>query len=134
MANTNAIPIGDEDPYAAEEQKLANELAGKGVSVSSIATAPVPPYEAYEADYNSGSGEKLAVPTADIKYSAADLDALAAANGVDAGEGGNISDSFLFENENRAQAAVQVGAAQARNQETNTSLSQQPPPVITPFI
>jgi hypothetical protein len=31
---------GDEDPYAAEEQVLANELSGDGVSVSSIVTTP----------------------------------------------------------------------------------------------
>jgi hypothetical protein len=123
--NTSATPVGDEDPYAAEEQKLANELSGDGVSVSSIETKPQPVDPQVAQDLENGAGETLAVPASDVKYSAKDLDALAAANGVDAGDGGVISDAFLFENENRAQAAVQVGAAQARDQETNTSLSQQ---------
>ncbi len=84
-----------------------------------------------------GEADEVAVPTSDVKYSAADLDALAAANGVDAGDGGAISDQFLFENENRAQAytsefglgslqgEVSTGVFQAQNQQTNTSLSQQ---------
>jgi hypothetical protein len=86
-------------------------------------------------DYNAGlaganpvetssAGTNVAVPASDVKTSAADLDALAAANGVDDGGGGNISDAFLFENENRAQAAVQTGVIQAQNQETVSNLSQ----------
>jgi hypothetical protein len=35
-----AEPVGDEDPYAAQEQALANDLSGNGVSVSSIVTTP----------------------------------------------------------------------------------------------
>lgn len=70
--------------------------------------------------------ETAAVSAGDVKYSAADLDAIAANAGVDTGEGGVISDAFLFENENRAQAAVQVGAANAENQDTRTSLAQMP--------
>lgn len=90
------------------------------------------------------AGEQVAEPAAsEVRYSAAELDALAAANGVDAGEGGAISDQFLFENERRSQAyaaefglgslaaigqnAVTSGVRAARSQMTNTSLSQQPP-------
>lgn len=80
-------------------------------------------------DPQVSSGEEPAVPASDVRYSAADLDALAAANGVDAGEGGTISDAFLFENENRAQIdagylGAQVGQAQA--QQSNSDFAQFP--------
>ena len=92
----------------------------------------------------ASAAEEVAQPAAsEVRYSAADLDALAAANGVDTGEGGAISDQFLFNNETKAQAyaaefglgslaaigqgAVTTGVFQAQNQETNMSLSQQLP-------
>ena len=107
---------------------------------SEIDTAPAPVDPA--VDPEAGAGETAAVPASDVKYSAADLDALAAANGVDAGEGGAITDQFLFANETRAQAyaaefgvgslaaigqgGVTTGVRQAQNQETYSSLNQMP--------
>lgn len=43
------------------------------------------------------------VPLGDIQYTPEELDALAAANGVDAGDGGNIPESFLYTNETLSQ-------------------------------
>ena len=100
--------------------------------VSSGDTVAEPPADAQLDGDISGYGEQNEAPVSasEVKYSAAELDALAAANGVDSGDGGNISDAFLFENENRATtgsreaAEVTTGVFQANNQETNTSLSQ----------
>ena len=112
------------------------------ISESEIDREPAPVDPAVDP---ASAAEQVAepVPASEVKYSAADLDALAAANGVDAGEGGAISDQFLFNNETKAQAyaaefglgslaaigqaAVTTGVIQAQNQETNMSLSQQLP-------
>jgi hypothetical protein len=127
-----ADPVDDTSGYGEQNDTQVPD--------SEIDTAPadVDP----EVDPDAAAAEDVAVPASDVKYSAADLDALAAANGVDAGEGGAISDQFLFDNENRAQAyaaefglgslaaigqsGVQVGAALAQNQDTYSSLSQMP--------
>ena len=129
--NTSATPVGDDDPYAAEEQALANELAGDGVSVTSIQTGPEPVDPQIAQDLENGAGETLAVPAADVRYSAADLDALAAANGVDAGDVDTevgIVEAQLYRDEAtaRGQSEVTTGVIQANNQETNKSLAQQP--------
>lgn len=50
----------------------------------------------------------------EIRYSPAELDALVEANGADAGDGGVISDEFLFANEDAAQVAA--GTERARQQ------------------
>jgi hypothetical protein len=129
--NTSATPVGDEDPYAAEEQALANELAGAGVSVSSIETKaqPVNPtvsYEAYEADY--GAGQTLAVPTEDIKTSAGNVNPSTDPSTFftnPASAGSFTGALFGLDAAGAAAAKAVVGAAQARSQETNTSLSQQ---------
>jgi hypothetical protein len=118
------------------------------ISDSEIDREPAPVDPA--VDPEAGAAEQVAEPAAsEVRYSAAELDALAAANGVDAGEGGAISDQFLFENERRSQAYASefglgslaaiglgatgaaaratVGAAQAGAQESNMSLTQQMP-------
>jgi hypothetical protein len=131
--NTSATPVGDEDPYAAEEQKLANELSGDGVSVSSIETKPQPvdpkeSYEAYEADY--GAGQTLSVPTADVKKSAADVNPTTAGPLTSSAKfTGDIftGDIFKLGAVGTAAAKTWAGTNQARNQETNNSLSQQMP-------
>ena len=73
------------------------------ISESEIDREPAPVDPAVDP---ASAAEQVAepVPASEVKYSAADLDALAAANGVDAGEGGAISDQFLFNNETKAQA------------------------------
>jgi hypothetical protein len=92
-------------------------------------------------DPQAGPGENSAVPASDVRYSAEDLDAIAANAGVDAGEGGAISDQFLFDNETRAQAyasefglgslaaigqnSVTTGVRQANDQPKVSGLSQQ---------
>jgi hypothetical protein len=43
------------------------------------------------------------VPPTDVHYSPEELDAIAAANGVDAGDGGNIPESALYRNETASQ-------------------------------
>jgi hypothetical protein len=87
-----------------------------------------------EVNDTSGYGEadELAVPASEVKYSAADLDALAAANGVDAGNTDievGITDAQLFagEAEAQSQGGVSSQVRQAQNQETTTNLSQQMP-------
>ena len=78
-----------------------------------------------------GAQNELAVPTADVKFSAEELDALAAANGVSQGEPDievGITEAQLFSAESDAQALsigrAQVGANNARAQETNASQAQ----------
>ena len=127
--NTSAVPVGDEDPYAAEEQTLANELAGDGVSVSSIETKPQPVDPQVAQDLENGAGTDVAVPTADVKTSASavnpEVAAITAATGV--ANGGTFSGAlFGLGAAGAAAAKAVVGAAQARNQETNTSLAQMP--------
>lgn len=129
------MPTADDTDYYAG-------LADGTVSASDVDRAPAP--VSNPPDPQVGSGETVAtVPASEVKYSAADLDALAAANGVDAGEGSAITDQFLFQNETRAQAyasefgvgalagigqnSVTTGVRQAQNQDTNQSLSQQMP-------
>ena len=87
------------------------ELRARGIDPS-----PTPVSNPPDPQVSSAELVGTPVPASEVKYSAADLDALAAANGVDAGDGGNISDAFLFENENRAQTAVTTGVIQAQNQ------------------
>ena len=117
------------DPVV-EDTSGYGEQNEQPVSASEVDRAPAPVDPAVAQDLENGSGETVAQPSASsVKYSAADLDALAAANGVDAGEGGTISDAFLFENENRSQIAAgqvsaQVGQAQA--QQTTANLAQFP--------
>ena len=76
-------------------------------------------------DPQVSSGDTVAVPASNIRYSAAELDALAAANGVDAGNTDievGITDSQLF----TAESEVSSQVFQAQNQETNRQLSQMP--------
>lgn len=74
-----------------------------------------------------GEADELAVPASEVKLSAADLDALAVANGVDAG-GGGITDAQLFAGEagSLSQGEVTSQVLSAQNQETYTGLTQQP--------
>lgn len=77
-----------------------------------------------------GEADELAVPASDVRYSATDLNAIAAANNVDAGdvEAGGITESQLYQTESGIggiQSQVSTGVFQAQNQETNTSLAQQ---------
>jgi hypothetical protein len=86
-------------------------------------------------DPQVSSGENVAtVPVSDIRFSASDLDALAAANGVDAGDvnvgAGGITEAQLYEAEGvfggaPGQSGVSSQVRQAQNQETNSTLSQQ---------
>ncbi len=117
------------------EQNIANEPRSLAVDPN---TDPV-------AEFRRGSGEELAVPTqdvpvsdtsgygeqnelavpvSDVKFSAAELDALAAANGVSQGEPDievGITDAQLF----AAEGEVSSKVIQAQNQQTNSNLSQQ---------
>jgi hypothetical protein len=83
-------------------------------------------------DPQVSSGEDVATPPASqVKFSAADLDALAAANGVDAGNTDievGITDAQLFAAEAEASGQARVGSQviQARNQETTANLAQFP--------
>jgi hypothetical protein len=139
--NTRATPVGDEDPYAAEEQALANELSGDGVSVSSIETKPQPVDPQIAQDLENGAGETLAVPTSDINTSAAPTnfgttiqtfddgstiqtfdDGSTLATGID----GSISSSPSNDAQAVSQSEVSTGVFQAQNQETNRALSQMP--------
>jgi hypothetical protein len=126
------------DPTLAEQIAAVNQAQENPIPVSNPPDPQVPQTQsdqiaavdtAYQAsqvpvEASLSAGESIAVSASDVKYSAADLNALAAANGVDAGNGGTISDAFLFENENRAQIAAgslgaQVGQAQAQQNKSD---------------
>jgi hypothetical protein len=82
-------------------------------------------------DPQTGAGEDVAVPASEVRFSAADLDALAAANGVDAGNTDievGITDAQLFAAEAtaREQGEVSSQVRQAQNQQTNSNLAQFP--------
>lgn len=125
--NTSATPVGDEDPYAAEEQKLANELAGDGVSVSSIETKPQPVDPQIAQDLENGAGQTLAVPTADVKKTASNVSPTVDPAAGEAGSPQAGPPVSLADPTSLASARAEVGAAQANAQDTNQSLSQQMP-------
>jgi hypothetical protein len=83
-------------------------------------------------DPQVSSGDQVAtVPESSVRFSAADLDALAAANGVDAGNTDievGITDAQLFaaEAEAQQQGGVSSQVRQAQNQQTNSNLAQFP--------
>jgi len=114
----------DIDPFAG--------LAGSGeivaVPTDDILTEADPTTSPY------GELNELAVPASDVRYSPEELDALAAANGVDAGNTDievGITDAQLFEAESvfggaPSQGGVSSQVRQAQNQQTNSSLAQMP--------
>jgi hypothetical protein len=118
-----AVPFSNVDTNPAPVSPTTDPQAGAGETVAK------PTADVQQDGNTSGYGEQNEAPVSasSVKYSAADLDKLAAANGVDAGEGGVITEQFLYENENRAQAAVSSQVIQTQNQDTNQSLSQQMP-------
>lgn len=126
--NTSAVPVGDEDPYAAEEQALANELAGDGVTVSSIDTKPEPVDPQIAQDLENGPGTDVAVPTADVKTSAKDVSTTTDPSTYftnPASAGTFAGALFGLDAAGRA-AGAQIGAAQARNQPANNAAAQMP--------
>ena len=78
-----------------------------------------------------GSPNEPEVPASEVRFSAADLDALAAANGVSAGDTDievGITDAQLFAAEAEAQSQGRVSSQvrQTRNQPNNRGLAQFP--------
>ena len=78
-----------------------------------------------------GSLNEPEVPASEVRFSAADLDALASANGVDAGDTDievGITDAQLFaaEAEAQSQGRVTSQVRQAQNQPNNRALAQFP--------
>jgi len=120
MADPNPVNP-DVDPQTGAAQDLA-------VPVDDIREEADPTTSPY------GEQNELAVPTADIRYSPEELDALAAANGVSQGEPDievGITDAQLFEAESvfggaPSQSGVSSQVRQAQNQQTNSSLAQFP--------
>jgi len=93
-----------------------------------------PPTDFQQAGNTSGYGEpnETQVPASEVKYSAADLEALAARNNVSLGEPDpevGIVEAQLYRDEAtaRRQSEVSSGVFQTKNQDTNQSLSQQMP-------
>jgi hypothetical protein len=134
-ASTNAPVSGANDTQLQQQQIVSTSASPNGSDISRDTS--VDP----AVDPQAGPGENSAVPASDVRYSAEDLDAIAANAGVDAGEGGAISDQFLFDNETRAQAyasefglgslaaigqnSVTTGVRQANDQPKVSGLSQQ---------
>ena len=115
-------PVGDEDPYAAQEQALANELAGDGVTVTSIETGPQPVDPQVAQDLENGPGTNVAVPTADVKTSAAGVDPQTAS--LPGGTGGTfLGKAFQI---NSGASYIAGAVTQTKNQPNNTNLAQQP--------
>lgn len=125
--STSAAPVrGQTDPEAEQSNTTAN------ADEKIVPADEITPNAFQEAGNTDGYGSpnELAVPTSEIKYSAEDLDRLAAANGVSQGEPDievGTTEFQLFEAESAAKAnAVQVGDNNARGQETKRSLAQFP--------
>ena len=122
--NIDAVPVGDEDPYAVQEQQLANELSGDGVTVTSIETKAQPVDPAVAQDLENGPGETPAEPVKNAADVSGTTDPAAAfTNPVSAGSFSGAL--FGLGAAGAAAAKAVVGAAQAQSQETNASLSQQ---------
>jgi len=101
--------------------------------VSSGEIVATPPADAQQDGNTSGYGElnDPQVPASEVKYSAAELDALAARNGVDAGNVDTevgIVEAQLYRDEAtaRGQSEVSSGVIQANDQQKISGLSQQP--------
>jgi len=132
--DTAPAPVGDEDPYAAKEQALANELAGDGVTVSSIETTATPVNtEEYNPYLDYGAGTDVAVPTADVKTQATAVNSQTAS--LPGGTGGTFTGAIFGVNAAGQAAAQALGQAaggivgqviQTQNQQNNTNLAQQP--------
>jgi hypothetical protein len=122
-----ADPIG---VVTVEGITLSDEEVAAAIARNQINSNPSPVNPAVDPE---SAGETVAtVPESSVRFSAADLDALAAANGVDAGNTDievGITDAQLFAGEAtaREQSTVTSGVVQAQNQETNKSLTQQMP-------
>lgn len=123
--DTDPAPVSpEEDPTLAAGDELAAELTGDGVTVSSIEFFPntVNADEDPEVPQESTTS---AVSASEIRYSPEELDALAAANGVDAGDGGNIPESALYRLENEQAAQASSFRDKARQQQTIASQRKQ---------
>ena len=101
--------------------------------VSSGEIVATPLADAQQDGNTSGYGElnDPQVPASEVKYSAAELDALAARNGVDAGNVDTevgIVEAQLYRDEAtaRGQSEVSSGVIQANDQQKVSNLSQQP--------
>jgi len=119
-ANATETPPPAIDPVAEFRRGSAEGLAVPAQDV------PVSDTAGY-----GGPEDELAVPVSEVKFSAADLDRLAAANGVDAGNTDievGITDAQLFsaEAEAQQQGGVNSQVIQAQNQQTNRALAQFP--------
>ena len=122
--NIDAVPVGDEDPYAVQEQQLANDLSGDGVTVTSIETKAQPVDPAVAQDLENGPGETPAEPVKNAADVSGTTDPAAAfTNPVSAGSFSGAL--FGLGAAGAAAAKAVVGAAQAQSQDTNASLSQQ---------
>jgi hypothetical protein len=123
-----ADPIG---VVTVEGITLSDEEVAAAIARNQIDRAPAPVDPAIDPD--SGAGETVATPPeSSVRFSAEELDALAAANGVSAGDTDievGITDAQLFaaEAEAQQQAGVTSQVRQAQNQETNSNLAQQMP-------
>ena len=114
-------------PPPAPVNPATDPQAGSGEVVAT-------PLTDFQRDGNTdgyGSLNEIAVPASEVRFSAAQLDRLAADNGVDAGDVDievGIGDAQLFaaEAEAREQGGVTSQVIQTQNQETNRSLAQFP--------
>jgi hypothetical protein len=132
------MPTADDTDYYAG-------LADGTVSASDVDRAPAP--VSPTTDPQAGSGEQVAkpVPASDVKTEAKPITPQQAGFGAAYDEDGNLNPGYTLDENNNPvyvgkgfvepatqalanqgrEAAVQVGAANAVNQETNQSLSQQ---------
>jgi len=134
------LESGQTNTIAIESNILAlkAQIAEVSARIAASGTGPDQPVSSTTDPQAGGAGEKAAVPASDVKTEAAPTnfgtttktfddgstlqtfdDGSTLATGTD----GKISSSPSTD----TQSAVQVGKANAVNQETNTSLSQQPP-------
>jgi len=106
MADDNidysATPVGDEDPYATEEQAYANDLSGDGVSVTSIVTTPEPvgPMQDPEVAQDFENGKSQQPSDSEVQTSAGPVPILQAGTYDANGNRVNISPDGTITNAN----------------------------------
>lgn len=129
-----------------------NDISGYGeqndasISFAEIDESPAPVDPQVAQDLENGYGTDVAVPTADVRTSAQDVQPSPASGQIAYDDEGNLMPGYSLDENNNpvfvgngfvepatlalanaGRAAVTSGVIQAQNQETNTSLSQQLP-------
>lgn len=129
--NTPGVEYKPAPVIVDETGRITGAVAQPGgltaVPLSNVDTNPAPVDPQVAQDLENGSGTDVAVPTEDIKKSAADVSPSTDPSAYLPGGIGSFTGAvFGLDAAGAAAGKAVVGAAQAQNQETNSSLAQQP--------